>query len=229
MGFSNCVLLSPTLHSHLISFFSFVYVSSLLPHHLNTSLCSSFFSFFLHAVSFPICITLNSSSFICTSSSLPGFLSHLPNFLFLPNLFAPLSFSAHPLLLSFASPVLYLSFLHCPPLFLPTILLQCASSAGACCLPICPQHQQRCRDRPHQLLPRGGHPQHVPRRPAARCPGPAGLRLPRRACVPFAVARQQPGSEGTWRHRDFQQVHIKVCTQVSAGKERKEHGKMRKV
>lgn len=89
------------------------------------------------------------------------------------------------------------------------------TSAGTRCLPVCPQHQQRSRVGPYQLLQRSGNPQHVPRRPAAGCPWPAELRLPWRARIPITVTRQQPGPQGTWCHRDFQQVHIQVCTQVS--------------
>lgn len=94
--------------------------------------------------------------------------------------------------------------------------LQRPSTAAARRLTFSPQHQQRHRDGPHQLLQRGGHPQHVPRGPAAGRPGPAELRLPRRARLPVAVARQQPGPEDTRRHGDFQQVHVEVCTQVSS-------------
>lgn len=89
--------------------------------------------------------------------------------------------------------------------------------AGTRCLPVSPQHQQCHRVRPSQLLPRGGHPQHIPRGPAAGCPGPAGLGLQRRARLPVAVARQQPGPQDARRHGHLQQVHLQVCAQVSEG------------
>lgn len=132
-------------------------------------------------------------------------------------------------LLSYSSPP-SLSLLSFPPLHHPFFTnhpfvlllavsshpsLQCPSTAAARRLTFSPQHQQR-RVGPYQLLQRGGHPQHVPRGPAAGCPGPAELRLPRRARLPVAVAWQQPGPEDTRRHGDFQQVHVEVCTQVSS-------------
>ncbi|XP_028851018.1 serine/threonine-protein kinase MARK2 isoform X4 [Denticeps clupeoides] len=80
-------------------------------------------------------------------------------------------------------------------------------------LPLSPEHQQRHGDRPNQLPPGGGQPQHVPRRAAAGRPGPAGL-LPGHAGLALAVPRQQPAeAAGGFRH--LQQVHVQVCTQKS--------------
>lgn len=191
-----------------------------------TSLCSStscLLSFLILLYFAFSCLLSNlrhPEFFICTSSSLPLLSSHLPTSYILLQSFRTSSSSSHPpICLCTPSSALHRLFFTIPPsvslLFPPTLPLQRPTAAGARCLPICPQHQQRCRVRPSQLLPRGGHPQHIPCRPAAGSPGPAGLRLPRWACIPIAVTWQQSGPEDTWRHGDFQQVHIQVCTQVS--------------
>lgn len=159
----------------------------------------SVLNFFFLLLFFPPLSLFCALLFICASSS---------------PLWNPPKFS-HPISWQLPPPPLSLLLYH--PSFPFWLALQWGAAAGARRLPVCPQHQQRGCVGPNQLLQRGS-PQHVPRRPAAGRTGPAGLHLHRRPGLPVSVTRQQPGPQDARGDRDFQQVHIQVCTQVSSRK-----------